>query len=104
MRVRGERVERSFVHCLDRGGMRRSFLRGLENIEKRYIIHLAGFNLGILLRALFGFGTPKGLADARAWLIFARIGAMNLLILVIWPPNTVEQPENPIIVCACCHV
>ncbi len=33
-------------------------LRGLANVEKRYIIHLAGFNLGILLRALFGFGTP----------------------------------------------
>ena len=74
MRVRGERVERSFAHCLDRGGMRRSFLRGLENIEKRYIIHLAGFNLGVLLRALFGLGTPKGLADAPAWLVFARIG------------------------------
>ena len=105
LRARGEKVERSFALCLDRGGMRRSFLRGIENIEKRYIIqkryiiHVAGFNLGALLRALFGFGTPKGLADARAWLIFARIGAMNLLILVIWPPNTVEQPEDPIIVC-----
>ncbi|MGI6639571.1 MAG: DDE transposase, partial [Desulfobulbus sp.] len=44
LRARGEKVERSFALCLDRGGMRRSFLRGLENIEKRYIIHLAGFN------------------------------------------------------------
>ena len=99
LRVRGERVERSFAHCLDRGGMRRSFLRGLENIEKRYIIHLAGFNLGVLLRALFGFGTPKGLADAPAWLIFAQIGELSLLILVIWAPNATEQPEYPIIVC-----
>ena len=60
MRARGERVERSFAHCLDRGGMRRVHLRGLANVEKRYIIHVAGFNLGVLLRALFGFGTPKG--------------------------------------------
>ena len=59
MRARGERVERSFAHCLDRGGMRRVHLRGLANVEKRSIIHLAGFNLGILLRALFGFGTPR---------------------------------------------
>ena len=51
MRARGERVERSFAHCLDRGGMRRVHLRGLANVEKRYIIHVAGFNLGILLRA-----------------------------------------------------
>lgn len=104
MRVRGERVERSFAHCLDRGGMRRSFLRGLKNIEKRYIIHLAGFNLGVLLRALFGFGTPKGLADARAGLIFARFGEMNLLILAVWLPNTTEQPDYPLIVCTCWHI
>ena len=99
LRARGEKVERSFALCLDRGGMRRSFLRGLENIEKRYIIHLAGFNLGVLLRALFGLGTPKGLADAPAWLIFAHIGELGLLILVIWVPNATEQPDYPIIVC-----
>ncbi|MGI6656553.1 MAG: transposase [Desulfobulbus sp.] len=98
LRVRAERVERSFAHCLDRGGMRRSFLRGLENIEKRYIIHLAGFNLGILLRALFGFGTPKGLADARAGLIFARIGEMHLLILAVWLPHAAEAPDLAMIV------
>ncbi len=99
MRARGERVERGFAHCLDRGGMRRTFLRGMENVEKRYIIHIAGFNFGILLRALFGFGTPKGLADARAGLIFARIGAMNLLILAIWLPNAGTQSVSPKIVC-----
>ena len=62
-RARAERVERSFAHSLDRGGMRRVWLRGDENIEKRYIIHVAGFNLGILMRALFGVGTPKGWAE-----------------------------------------
>ena len=93
MRARGERVERSFAHCLDRGGMRRVHLRGLANVEKRYIIHLAGFNLGILLRALFGFGTPRGWADAPAALLFARIGNLSLLILVIWLPNTADAPD-----------
>ena len=97
LRARGERVERGFAHCLDRGGMRRSFLRGLENIEKRYIIHIAGFNLGVLLRALFGFGTPKGWADAGAGLIFVRTGEMNLLILGIWQPNEDEAPDLPVI-------
>ena len=99
MRARGERVERGFAHCLDRGGMRRTFLRGMENVEKRYIIHIAGFNLGILLRALFGFGTPKGLADALAGLLFARIGDRNLLILAIWLPNAGTQSVSPKIVC-----
>ena len=53
LRARGERVERSFAHCLDRGGMRRVHLRGLANVEKRYIIHVAGFNLGIILVWVF---------------------------------------------------
>ena len=44
-------------------------LRGLANVEKHYIIHVAGFNLGILLRALFGFGSPRGWADAGAGLL-----------------------------------
>ena len=54
-----EMVERSFAHVLDRGGMRRAWLRGRENLHKRYLIHVAGFNLGILMRALFGCGTPR---------------------------------------------
>ena len=64
MRRRGEMVERSFAHVLDRGGMRRAWLRGRENVHKRYLIHVAGFNLGILMRALFGAGTPKEASNA----------------------------------------
>ena len=65
MRRRGELVERSFAHILDRGGMRRAWLRGRENVHKRYLIHVAGFNLGLLMRALYGKGTPKEAAEAR---------------------------------------
>ena len=65
MRLRGEKVERSFAHILDRGGMRRTWLRGRENVHKRYLIHVAGFNLGVLMRAWFGCGTPKEAADAQ---------------------------------------
>jgi transposase len=70
MRKRGEIVERSFAHVLDRGGMRRTWLRGRENIHKRYLIHVAGYNLGILMRALFGCGTPREAASARSALLF----------------------------------
>ena len=70
MRKRGELVERSFAHVLDRGGMRRAWLRGLDNVHKRYLIHVAGFNLGILMRALFGCGTPREAASARSTLLF----------------------------------
>ncbi len=51
MRRRGELIERSFVHVLDRGGVRRAWLRGRGKIHKRYLIHVAGFNLGVLMRA-----------------------------------------------------
>ena len=65
MRRRAEIVERSFAHTLDRGGMRRTWLRGRENLHKRYLLHVAGHNLGILMRQLIGAGTPKE-AAARA--------------------------------------
>jgi transposase len=70
MRRRGELVERSFAHVLDRGGMRRAWLRKRENIHKRYLIHVAGFNLGVLMRALYGQGTPREAAEAANGFVF----------------------------------
>jgi transposase len=61
MRRRGERVERSFAHVYDTGGMRRTHLRGHPNILKRLLIHAGGFNLGLVMRHLIGVGTPRGL-------------------------------------------
>jgi len=63
-RRRGEYVERAFEHVLDDGGMRRVWLKGREKIAKRYLIHTAAFNLGLILRKLTGYGTPRGWADA----------------------------------------
>src|SRR5713101_6237421 len=61
MRQRGERIERSFAHLYDTGGMRRTHLRGHPNILKRLLIHAGGFNLGLVMRHLIGIGTPRGL-------------------------------------------
>ena len=61
LRRRGEYVERSFAHLYDTGGMRRTHLRGHPNILKRLLIHASAFNLGILMRQVFGRGTPRGL-------------------------------------------
>ena len=83
MRRRGEMVERSFAHILDRGGMRRAWLRGRENVHKRYLIHVAGFNLGVLMRALHGQGTPKEAAEAVYALIFVvQTEAATVLALI----------------------
>ena len=46
-KLRAEIVERSFAHNLDRGGMRRTWLRGRENVHKRYLLHVAGHNLSL---------------------------------------------------------
>ena len=74
-RKRGELVERAFEHVLDDGGMRRVHLRGRENVHKRYLIHVAAFNLGLILRKMTGFGTPKGWASALRGLFGAWIEA-----------------------------
>lgn len=65
IKKRGELVERPFTHYLDNGGMRRVWLKGHENIAKRLLIQVAGFNLGLLMRKLVGAGTPRAWA-ARA--------------------------------------
>jgi hypothetical protein len=66
-----------------RGGVRRTWLRGRENVHKRYLVHVAGHNLGILMRLLIGAGTPKEAADrASAWLFFAETEEAAALILL----------------------
>ena len=52
-------IVKCFARVLDRGGMRRSWLRGQENIHKRYLIHVAGYSLGLMMRLLTGAGTPR---------------------------------------------
>ena len=60
---RAELVERGFAHAYDTGGMRRLHLRGRGNILKRLLIHIAGFNLSLIMRQVLGAGTPRGVAD-----------------------------------------
>lgn len=70
-RRRAELTERSFAHAYETGAMRRTHLRGHDNILKRLLIHLGAFNLGLLLRRSFGAGTPRGL---RGWTsVFSRL-------------------------------
>ena len=75
MRQRGERIERSFAHLYDTGGMRRTHLRGHTNILKRLLIHAGGFNLGLVMRHLIGIGTPRGL-QGRVAAVLATLGVL----------------------------
>jgi transposase len=73
LRRRGEYVERTFAHVYDTGGMRRTHLRGHTNILKRLLIHVGGFNLGLVMRHLIGLGTPRGLQGRVAAVIAALL-------------------------------
>jgi transposase len=59
LKRRGEFVERSFAHCYETGGMRRTTLRGHGNMLKRQLIHVGAFNLSLVMRKLLGAGTPR---------------------------------------------
>jgi transposase len=75
MRKRGEFLERSFAHNYETGAMRRLHLRGRENIAKRVLIHTAGFNIGLMMRTIYGLIKPRRLSDGAGvlalWLVFA---------------------------------
>jgi transposase len=82
---RTELVERSFALVLDRGGMRRAWLRGGENLHKRYLIHVAGYNLGLLMRLLVGAGTPREFvahASAHLLVVMTAEGAVVVILVV----------------------
>jgi transposase len=50
LKKRGELIERSFAHCYETGGMRRTHRRWRENILKRQLIHVSAFNLSLIFR------------------------------------------------------
>jgi transposase len=71
---RSEYVERTFAHVCETGGARRSWLRGLGKVSKRYLMQVAGHNLGVIMRHVFGKGTPRSLQGACVALV-AWLGA-----------------------------
>jgi transposase len=89
MRQRGELIERSFAHNYETGGMRRTHLRYHDNIAKRLLVHVGGFNLGLVMRRLIGIGKPRRLQGLFAsifdlilglWRIVATIGAQPMIV------------------------
>lgn len=65
-KLRSEFVERTFAHVCETGGGRRSWLRGIKKVSKRYLMQVAAHNLGLVMRKAFGFGTPRSLQGAAA--------------------------------------
>lgn len=84
LRKRGELVERPFAHCYETGGMRRTHLRGHPNILKRLLIHVAGFNLGLVMRQLIGIGKPRRMQDGLG---AALLGLLDSILDLLGAPK-----------------
>jgi transposase len=104
-RRRGEYLERSNAHMYETGGMRRTHLRGHENILKRLIVHAAGFNLGLLLRSVIGIGKPRRLQDFPGlllalilWLcgLFHGLSRLRKRLTARWNPYARVPQGKPI--------
>jgi transposase len=76
LRQRGERLERPFAHQFESGALRRLQVRGRNNVQKKLLLQAAACNLALLLRSLLGAGTPRGLQDRIAALLFAVLCAL----------------------------
>jgi transposase len=94
-RLRSERVERSFAHVCETGGARRSWLRGLEDVTKRYRLAAAAHNLGRIMRLLFGVGKPRVLQG-----LDALAGLVQLITLTFWLAATAVQRRIGIANCS----
>jgi len=90
-RRRSELCERTFAHICDTGGMRRTWLRKLVNVSKRYLIAGAAHNLGRLLRKLFGIGKPKALQGEGGLAALVQL-IMTWLLAWLWP--TKPRPRD----------
>jgi len=100
LRQRGERVERSFAHMYETGGLRRTHLRLHDNIIKRLLIHAGAFNLSLIMRKISGYGTPRGLQGR----LYALLSVIQFLWNASasarqrqWPlsePHTVTSPND----------
>jgi hypothetical protein len=76
-KLRAERVERSFEHTL-------------------YLVHVAAYNLGLVMRALLGAGTPRELAAKGGLLLWFFDPAAGFVVIVLPPPTLRQTPVHQI--------
>jgi transposase len=95
MRKRGELIERSFAHAYETGAMRRTHLRHHNNIAKRLLIHVGGFNLSLVMRRLIGIGKPRRLQGLFASILRVVFDLWSVLA-TIRVPLEIMVTENSV--------
>src|SRR5450432_1722280 len=78
-RQRGERIERNFAHQFDTGGLDRLYVRGKENVHKKFLIQAAACNLALLMRSAYGSGKPRAAHDAVVDAILTILAVIRAL-------------------------
>jgi hypothetical protein len=96
MRQRGELIERSFAHLYETGAMRRTHLRHHDNISKRLLVHVGGFNLSLVMRRLTGFGKPRRLQGLFAPIFGVTRSAWSV-VATIWTKRAASMIEKLIL-------
>jgi len=81
-RRRSEVVERTFAHLCETGRARRSWLCGIEKVQKRYLMHAAARNLSLVMRKLFKMGAPRSLQGAGDDALARFLALLNALKLL----------------------
>lgn len=90
LRRRGELVERTFAHAYETGALRRLYVRGKQNVQKRLLLQAAAFNLALLLRKMMGAGTPRALQDLAAHLFFMLLRLLSAINAISVPPRSLS--------------
>ena len=97
-RLRGERCERPFAHLYRTGGLRRTQVRGHENVLKRVLVHSSAFNLSLLMRTKCGVGTPRSL-QGRLQAVLATLASLfNRLLRLLRGPGDVRGFTRPLLI------
>jgi transposase len=99
-RQRSELVERSFAHVCNTGGARRSWLHGIEKVQKRYLIAAVARNLGLVMRKLFGIGTPRGLQAEGGLFVFVQSVCFHIWSLLHRRHRVLESSRVDLELCA----
>jgi len=91
LRRRGELVERTFAHAYETGALRRLYVRGKQNVQKRLLLQAAACNLALLLRKMMGAGTPRALQDVVARLFFILLRLLSTMNAISAPPRSLSR-------------
>jgi len=93
-KLRAEFPERGFAHLKRTGGLARVFVRGRREVTKKVQSYVAAANLSVILRALLGMGTPRGLQSRLRKALAVILTFYRFLIARLAPSPRLQSDER----------